>query len=117
MTSPTILPSYDQFLEFRAVIIEAIALAWRDPAFLAELREAPKRALKERFDYEYPVQVNLKVHNDTSTWMPGLTGGWKTNEFNALELVFPPAPEPDQMTVALAAYNAKHLDPIAPTER
>ena len=116
MTSPTILPSYDQFLEFRAVIIEAIALAWRDPAFLAELRENPKHALKERFNYAYPAQVNLKVQNDTSTWMPGLTGGWKTTRFTALEIVFPPAPEPEQMTVALAAYNAKHLNPLSLAE-
>ncbi|WP_116136273.1 BMA_0021/BMA_0022 family TOMM bacteriocin [Trinickia diaoshuihuensis] len=117
MTTSTILPSYDQFLEFRAVIIEAIALAWRDADFLGELRKDPKQALKDQFGYEYPAQVNLKVNNNTSTWLPDLTGGWKTNQLNALELVLPPAPAPDQMTVALAAYNAKHLNPISATER
>lgn len=112
LASPPVLPSYDQFLEFRAVIIEAIALAWNDPAFHEQLLESPKQALKQKFDYQYPGHVHLKTQDNTSTWLPGVTGGWRTNLLNALELVLPPAPAQDQMSVALAAYNAKHLNPI-----
>jgi ribosomally synthesized peptide (two-chain TOMM family) len=115
MTNPSpILPTYDQFLEFRAVIIQAIALAWNDKKFLHELREDPKDALEKQFGYKYPGPINFKVQENTSTWMPDLVGGWKTNQLNGLELVLPPAPAQDQMTVALAAYNAKHLTPLTP---
>lgn len=113
MTQPSpILPTYDQFLEFRAVIIQAIALAWNDPTFFDQLVEDPKDALEKHFGYEYPVPVELKVQRDTSTWLPDLVGGWKTNQLNALELILPPAPAQEQMAVALAAYNAKHLNPV-----
>lgn len=104
-------PTYDEFLEYRAVIVQAIAAAWHDPAFLAELIAHPKAALQERFGYHYPLNLALKVHADSATWSPPTNGGWITKENNALQLMLPPAPEQqDQYAIALAAYNAKHIN-------
>ncbi|MGH8779291.1 BMA_0021/BMA_0022 family TOMM bacteriocin [Paraburkholderia sp.] len=104
-------PTYDEFLEYRAVIVQAIAASWHDPAFLEQLIEHPKAALFERFGYRYPLNLALKVHADSAMWSPPTNGGWITKENNSLELVLPPAPEQqDQFAIALAAYNAKHID-------
>ena len=104
-------PTYDEFLEYRAVIVQAIAASWHDSAFLEQLLEDPKAALFERFGYRYPFDLALKVQADTATWSPSTNGGWITRQNNALELVLPPAPQrEDQHAIALAAYNAKHID-------
>lgn len=103
-------PTYHQFLEYRAVIVQAIAVAWHDDAFREALIADPKKALFERFDYQYPFNLTLKAQLDTSEWTPLTNGGWTTLENNVLELVLPPAPaQPEQQAVALAAYNAKHI--------
>jgi ribosomally synthesized peptide (two-chain TOMM family) len=103
-------PTYHQFLEYRAVIIQAIAVAWHDEAFRARLKANPKEALLERFGYRYPFNLGLKVQLDTSKWTLVTNGGWTTLENNVLELVLPPAPEKrEEYAVALAAYNAKHI--------
>ncbi|WP_233838074.1 BMA_0021/BMA_0022 family TOMM bacteriocin [Paraburkholderia sp. ZP32-5] len=104
-------PTYDEFLEYRAVIVQAIAAAWQDPAFLEQLIEHPKAALLERFGYHYPLNLALKVNPDSASWSPPTNGGWITKQNNALELMLPPAPaQQDQFAIALAAYNAKHID-------
>jgi ribosomally synthesized peptide (two-chain TOMM family) len=104
-------PSYQQFLEYRAVIVQAIAAAWHDPQFLDHLLAHPKEALHERFGYDYPLDLNLQVHADSATWTLATNGGWLTKQNNTLELVLPPAPsQEDQFAIALAAYNAKHID-------
>lgn len=104
-------PTYNQFLEYRAVIVQAIAASWHDPVFLEELIAHPKAALLKRFDYHYPLNLALKVHADSATWSPPTAGGWITKQENTLELMLPPAPaQQDQFSIALAAYNAKHID-------
>jgi ribosomally synthesized peptide (two-chain TOMM family) len=106
-------PTYEQFLEYRAVIVQAIAVAWHDDAFRDKLVEDPKKALKERFDYHYPFNLALKAQLDTSEWTPASNGGWTTLENNVLELVLPPAPADEkQHAIALAAYNAKHISVV-----
>lgn len=104
------LPSYNEFLEYRAVIVQAIAAAWHDPQFLAQLVQHPQAALHTRFDYKFPFNTDLHVQVDSSNWTPASNGGWTTNQVNVLELVLPPAPPPGQASVALAAYNARHID-------
>jgi ribosomally synthesized peptide (two-chain TOMM family) len=110
MDQDSTLPSYNDFLQYRAVIVQAIAVAWHDPQFLDRLLADPKKALHERFGYDYPMHMTLKVHADSATWTPTSNGGWTTSQVNTLELVLPPAPPSDQVAVALAAYNAKHID-------
>ena len=103
-------PTYHQFLEYRAVIIQAIAVAWHDDQFRERLQAHPKEALFERFDYRFPFNLAMKAQLGTSEWTPSTNGGWTTLENNALELVLPPAPaQREQYAVALAAYNAKHI--------
>jgi ribosomally synthesized peptide (two-chain TOMM family) len=102
-------PTYQQFLEYRAVIVQAIAVAWHDDAFRVKLVDDPQKALADRFGYRYPFSLAL----DTSEWTPATNGGWTTLENNVLELVLPPAPaDPEQHAIALAAYNAKHISVI-----
>ncbi|CAB3750677.1 ABC transporter ATPase [Burkholderia sp. MSh2] len=104
-------PTYEEFLEYRAVIIEAIALAWHSPVFLEALETDPIQALSDQFQYDYPFQIDLQVKNDTSRWTPDVNGGWTTLRNNRLTLVLPPAPEDlSQYAQALAAYNANHID-------
>jgi ribosomally synthesized peptide (two-chain TOMM family) len=106
-------PTYQQFLEYRAVIVQAIAVAWHDDAFRVKLVDDPQKALADRFGYRYPFSLALKAQLDTSEWTPATNGGWTTFENNVLELVLPPAPaDPEQHAIALAAYNAKHISVI-----
>ncbi|AOJ11281.1 BMA_0021/BMA_0022 family TOMM bacteriocin [Burkholderia mayonis] len=111
------MPSYDQFLEYRAVIVQAIAAAWHDPKFRAQLIDDPVEALHEYFDYRFPMKMHLKVHEDSATWAPRTNGGWTTNETNTLELALPPPPPPEERAAALAAYNAKHISLFGPDRK
>lgn len=101
--------TYDTFLNYRATIIRAIALAWSDEKFKAALFHDPKVALKEAFDYDFPYDMDLTVLNGSATWSPLLTVGWTVTEQNTVELSLPPKPERGQEAIALAQYNAKHL--------
>ncbi|KKB69664.1 BMA_0021/BMA_0022 family TOMM bacteriocin [Burkholderia pseudomallei] len=114
--SPNV-PTYDQFLEYRAVIVQAIAEAWHDAEFREELIAHPVDALHKRFDYRFPMKMHLKVHENSATWTPLTNGGWTTNEVNGLDLVLPPAPPPEQRAAALAAYNARHISLFGPDRK
>ncbi|UEP36685.1 BMA_0021/BMA_0022 family TOMM bacteriocin [Burkholderia ambifaria] len=104
------LPTYDQFLEYRATVIRAIALAWHSPAFLAELESDPVNALREHFDYHFPFKLDLKVQIKSSAWTPSVNGDWTAGHKNKLTLYLPPAPADEaQFAQALAAYNASHI--------
>ncbi|AXE96247.1 BMA_0021/BMA_0022 family TOMM bacteriocin [Paraburkholderia sp. SIMBA_050] len=110
MTQNLRSPTYEQFIEYRAVIIKAIATAWHDQAFFQELTKHPVETLKNRFGYEYPFKIDLKVHPESATWTPAINGGWTTQQTNRFTLVLPPAPaNQEQHALALAFYNAKHL--------
>lgn len=110
--------TYDKFLKFRAVIIQAIALAWEDPKYKKRLIEAPKEALKEAFNYNFPFDMNMTIDVDNATWKPLLNAGWVVHIPNTLELVLPPKPDNKGLSPreevlnqarALAAYNVTHL--------
>ncbi len=104
---------YDDFLTFRAVFIQAVALTWKDKDFKIRFMENPKEAMKEYFDYEYPFHMDLKTWYEKDIenkyiWYPTGTGAW-VGPNNKLELVLPPKPEDGQETIALAAYHKNHL--------
>ncbi|RQR61896.1 hypothetical protein DIE07_07610 [Burkholderia sp. Bp9002] len=104
------LPTYEQFLEYRAVIIRAIALSWHSTVFLDELEADPVKALREHFDYHFPFRLDLKVQTKSSAWTPSVNGDWTSGHKNKLTLVLPPAPADEtQFAQALAAYNANHV--------
>ncbi|RQV08082.1 hypothetical protein DF047_13735 [Burkholderia cenocepacia] len=104
------LPTYEQFLEYRATVIRAIALAWHSPAFLDKLEADPVHALREQFDYHFPFKLDLKVQLKSSEWTPTVNGDWTAGQKNKLTLYLPPAPADEaQFAQALAAYNADHI--------
>ena len=106
---PPVESSYDKFLQFRSVVIQAIAKAWQDEAFHEQLKLSPKVALKEAFDYDFPFNLDLKTNDDNAAWDQTEQGGWLVYEQNDLEMILPPPPAPEQEAVALAAYNAQHI--------
>lgn len=101
--------TYDRFLAYRAAIMQAIALAWRDPAFREKLIADPKRALKEGVGYTFPFNMDIAVLVDNDVWEPDTVGDWRVIEQDHIEMVLPPAPEEAEQLQALAAFNAKHL--------
>lgn len=103
---------YDDFLEFRAVIVQAVALSWRDSKFKERFKENPKKAMKEYFEYDFPFRMNFiwddTLKDEDYRWYPKGTGAW-VGPSNKLELILPPKPEQGQETIALAAYHLSNL--------
>ncbi len=101
---------YDKFLKFRAVIIQAIALAWKDDKFNNLLKENPKVALKEAFNYTCPFDINIGTNPNNASWKTTIQGSWMVSTQNELQLVLPPKPENKcDETCALVNYNVNHL--------
>lgn len=103
---------YDDFLEFRAVMVQAVARSWSDPDFKEKFEASPKQCLKEYFDYDFPFRIGFKwdetLKDSDYKWYPKGTGAW-VGPNNKLELILPPKPEKDQASMALAAYHLGHL--------
>ncbi len=109
MTNSADKSTYDKFLEYRAVVIEAIAKAWQDEVFYEELKADPVVALKDGLDYDFPFNMNLAINPENAVWDPETTVDWIVNTENSLELILPPKPEEGEEAVALAKYNSSHL--------
>jgi len=101
--------SYDTFLTYRATIIRAVALAWRDPQFELALKQNPKQALKEKLDYDFPYDMEVSVIPQSATFNAPLNMDWISHVQNTVSLILPPRPEPGQEAAALAEYNARSL--------
>ena len=97
---------YDTFLKYRATIIHAVALAWKDPAFDRALCENPKEALKETLHYDFPYDMDLSIIRASATFNAQLNMDWISHTQNVVSLTLPPCPEPGQEAIALAQYNA-----------
>lgn len=109
----------EPFLEFGAVTLRAIALAWENPEFRQDLatkngsaRKEAKTALSRWLGYTCPwnFDINFVEHPDF-TWQPesGNTGAWNLNKIpkNIIELHYPEKPEEEQFyAIALTSYNA-----------
>lgn len=101
---------YDKFLKFRAVIIQAIALAWKDDKFDKLLNDNPKGALKDAFNYTCPFDIDMKANPNNALWKSTVQGNWVVCSQNELQLVLPPKPEHKcDEPYALADYNTNHL--------
>lgn len=108
-SNDTELDTYDHFIAFRAAVMQAIALAWRDKAYYDQLVTDPKRALKEGVGYRFPFNMELGVDVDNASWEPTTVGDWRVTRRNALEMVLPPTPPVEEQVEALAAFNATHI--------
>lgn len=101
---------YDRFLKFRSILIQAIALAWKDESYHVSLKADPKAALKEAFDYDCPFDVDMDSNPDNAAWNMNLQGDWLVYSQNQLTMVLPPKPDnSEDEPIALATYNTKHL--------
>jgi ribosomally synthesized peptide (two-chain TOMM family) len=47
--------------DWQAVWMRAVALAWKEPAFEKALKDNPRQALKQRFDFDLHPSIQLKV--------------------------------------------------------
>jgi ribosomally synthesized peptide (two-chain TOMM family) len=102
--------TYDRFIAFRAAVMQAIALAWGDAEYRAQLIADPKKALKTAFDYDFPFKIDLGVDVDNAKWEPITVADWHVLRRDTLHMVLPPKPEdPAEQVEALAAFNATHL--------
>jgi ribosomally synthesized peptide (two-chain TOMM family) len=101
---------YPEFLDYRTVVISAIAKAWAEPDYWHELSTNPKKALWEGFGYKFPFDMHLHCNHNSANYCPELVADWVSVEFSSITLVLPPAP-PDgtDRTMALADYNLNHL--------
>ena len=101
---------YDEFKNFRAAIVRAVAISWHDRTFAEVFRSDPFAAMKKWFGYDcpYALKMNVKLSNENKNphhFMPVETGGWVGTN-NTIRLYLPPRPkDPAQRAEALAAYN------------
>jgi ribosomally synthesized peptide (two-chain TOMM family) len=100
------LPNYESLLEFQEVYLRAVALAWTDAKFKAQLLDDPYRAFRDTFSYILPWNVELRIFEPIDPkqgWNP------KARQWNLplMRTTFglPAAPAFEEQLVAFAAYN------------
>ena len=113
----------DTTMKWQMVWLEAIALAWRDPAFKAQLLDDPRTALKTYFGFDLGPYVKLTVReasHPTETKGPANAdaapkklhhafGGWDPAHdplTSEMIMALPHAPKVEDQAVALSFYNA-----------
>ena len=100
------------------VWLEAIALAWRDPAFKKKLLAEPRATLLEYFNFDLGPYVKLTIRDGHArptrarAPRPGWSsafGGWDPAADplkSEMIMALPPAPKVEDQAVALSFYNA-----------
>lgn len=108
----------DTTIKWQMVWLEAIALAWRDPEFKAELLKDPRKALRAHFLFDLGPYVKLTVREASppaggnparGTRVEQLFNGWDPASdplTSEMVMALPPAPRLEDQGVALAFYNA-----------
>lgn len=107
----------DTTIKWQMVWLEAIALAWRDPQFKAELLANPRKALRGYFNFDLGPYVKLVVRECTppaanataSNKFEAAFGGWDPSGdplTSEMIMALPPAPPVEDQAVALSFYNA-----------
>lgn len=118
-------PGFKTFLDYRAIIICAIAKSWQSKEVWDAVVQDPKSALLKYFGYEFPYQMYLKCNANSAKYAPGTVNDWQAEIFCSVTLVLPPAPQVDRIAnetdeafqqrlyaeraVALAQYNLFNL--------
>lgn len=104
--------TYQDFIYLRAAIVRSIGLAWRDEDFEKEFKANPKKAMKAKFGYKFPFDLDFDVKKDNTkyNWTSATTGGW-SGPNNVLSMKLPPKPDrQEDVADALAAYNFDRLN-------
>ncbi len=107
----------DTQLKWQYVWVEAVSLAWRDPAFKKLLLDDPRGTLFTYFGFDLGPYVELKVREATppppdaraKNGLQRAFGGWDpaTDPLKSeMVMVLPPAPKVEDQAVALSFYNA-----------
>ncbi len=108
----------DTTIKWQMVWLEAIALAWRDPAFKKKLIEQPRLTLLEYFNFDLGPYVKLTIREATPPEAQGTIpktplqhafAGWDPAADplkSEMIMALPPAPKVEDQAVALSFYNA-----------
>ncbi|HVV81732.1 MAG TPA: BMA_0021/BMA_0022 family TOMM bacteriocin [Kofleriaceae bacterium] len=107
----------DTTIKWQMVWLEAIALAWRDPEFKAELIKDPRKTLRAHFLFDLGPYVKLTVreatppagNNARGTRIEQVFNGWDPASdplTSEMIMALPPAPAVEDQAVALSFYNA-----------
>jgi ribosomally synthesized peptide (two-chain TOMM family) len=94
---------------WRSIWLKAVALSWEDEGFRAQLVANPREALWQRFGYQVPGEVDIKISQPDGSqfgWRPGEgPSNWTMPAAN-LDLQLPPAPKAkaEDWAIALADY-------------
>jgi len=109
----------DTTMKWQMVWLEAIALAWRDPAFKQKLLDQPRLALLEYFQFDLGPYVKLTVREATppddgaaaaaTNRLHQAFGGWDPGADplrTEMIMALPPPPKVEDQAVALSFYNA-----------
>jgi ribosomally synthesized peptide (two-chain TOMM family) len=84
--------------QWQVVWLKAVAKAWKDKAFEAELKQNPHKALKDAFNFDVPSSVKIILK-------AGKSGG---HSFEAVHpngtvpMELPPKPPDEEQAIALA---------------
>ncbi len=101
---------YDRFLQFRAMVIQAIALAWKDKTFAKKFKSNPREAFFEAFGYDCPFDIDIVSEENNAKWGGYYSGEWETVQQEQITMVLPPKPEQaDEEPIALLNWYANHL--------
>jgi ribosomally synthesized peptide (two-chain TOMM family) len=99
------LGDWGDFLEFGAIILQAIGLAWEKPAFAASLQKDALRALQGWLHYTSPWNMKIEI-KESHVAKVSSAGNWIWSlEKNVVTLDLPKAPEIAVQPVALCRYN------------
>ncbi|WP_338848122.1 BMA_0021/BMA_0022 family TOMM bacteriocin [Massilia sp. W12] len=107
---------YDKFMQFRAVILCAVAECWSNPEFEQAMLDNTPKALFDAFGYIYPFSYRLTAQQGASEYTPRETLGWVINKQEKIRLPLPPKPvaapgvsQPELEARALANYYLHHI--------
>jgi ribosomally synthesized peptide (two-chain TOMM family) len=93
--------------QWQVVWLKAVAKAWKDKTFEAELKKNPEKALKDAFNFDVPAGVKLALKSDK-----GSSKSFEAVHANGtVPMELPPKPADEEQAVALANLaeeTAKH---------
>lgn len=100
------VPTFESLLEFQEVYLRAVALAWKDAEFLAEIQKDARQALANYFGYICPWNLDLEFEQVTGDEFAYKPGHEIKVPLNTITVGIPKKPAlVEQEAVALAAYN------------
>ena len=96
-------------MHWQVIWPRAIALAWQDPKFKAQLLKDPRKAIRSQFKYDLSPELDLTIV-EAPAGTKGFDGSAKDDPWAGLpnlklELALPPAPAADAQAVAITVYQ------------